>query len=118
MQVTTVTSGTARQAPPWLWWTLAAGGALLLGWVWFVRGFLAEPSVVGRSRIALYALIAGSLMAAVAATAASASLVARRGWARGLAWIAATLLTVTVVGAIAGLPALIGLLASRTAPKN
>jgi hypothetical protein len=104
--------------PRWVWWTLLAGAALLAVWAWFVFGFRSEPSAVGRSRVVLDLVAGGSIGAALVGSAAAVALLARQRWAPRLALVAALLMTVTVVGAIAGVPALIGLLSSRKSARN
>jgi len=60
-------------------WTLAAAGAALLYWGWFVLGFLGEPSAVDRVRVALIVIGAGSLTLGVVCSAtATWILLARR----------------------------------------
>jgi hypothetical protein len=105
-------------APRWVWWTLLVGSALLVVWAWFVLGFRSEPSAVGRSRVVLDLVAGGSIGAALVGAAAAAALLGRRRWAPRLALVAAAFMILTVVGAIAGLPALIGLLSSRAAARN
>jgi hypothetical protein len=104
-------------APGWLWWALLGGAAVVAMWTWFVFGFLSEPSVVGRILAVLVVYIALSIVAALAGAVGALGLVLGEPSGRSLAWIAATTLTLTGVGAIAGIPALIGLLASRGAGK-
>ncbi len=108
----------ASMTPRWVWWTLLAGAALLAFWAWFVFGFRSEPSVVGRSRVALDLVVGGSIASALVASGAAVALLARRRWAPRLALVAAVLMTLTVVGAIAGVPALIGLVSSRNSSRN
>lgn len=109
---------TGAYAPVWVWWTLLAGAAVLVVWAWFVFGFRTEPSAVGRSRVALELVVGGSIGAALLGAAAAVALLARRRWAPRLALVAAVLMILTIVGAIAGVPALIGLLSSRTSVRN
>ncbi len=49
-----------------LWWTFVAIAVVLLLWGWFVLGFLAEPSAVGRMRTALVAIGIGSIVIGLA----------------------------------------------------
>ena len=105
-------------APPWVWWTLLVGAAILVAWAWFVLGFLAEPSAVGRSRVALNLVGGSSLGAALLGVAAAIALRARRRWAPSLAFVAAGFMILTLVGAVAGIPAVIGLASSRTSSRN
>jgi hypothetical protein len=105
-------------APAWVWWTLLAGAALLVVWAWFVFGFRSEPSAIGRSRVALDLVAGGSIGSAGLATVAAVALLVRRRWAPGLALVAAVVMVLTVVGAITGIPALIGLWSSRKSFRN
>ena len=96
-----------------MWWTLLLGAAILVAWAWFLLGFLSEPSAVGRPRAAL-ALIGGfSIGTAVLAVVAVVGLLKRARWAGGFALAAAIFMILTGAGAIAGIPALIGLVSSR-----
>lgn len=104
--------------PRWVWWTLMIGAVVLAGWAWFVFGFRSEPSAVGRSRLVLDLVAGGSIGAALLGSAAAVALLTRRQWAPRLALVAAILMTLTVVGAIAGVPALIGLVSSRNSARN
>lgn len=101
-----------------MWWTLLAGAAALILWAWFVLGFTSEPSVVGRSKMALDFLIGSSLGTAALGVVAAVALVARRRWAPSLAVVASVFMILTIVGAIAGVPALVGLLSSRNPGRN
>src|ERR1700686_2597820 len=39
--------------PSWVWPVLVFGTVVMLAWAWFIVGFLAEPSAVGRLRFIL-----------------------------------------------------------------
>ncbi|GAC1473528.1 MAG: hypothetical protein PVS3B2_09910 [Candidatus Dormibacteraceae bacterium] len=99
--------------PKWVWWTLLVGAALLVAWAWFVLGFLGEPSAVGRSRAVLGIVAGGSIGTAIFAAVAAVGLVKRAGWAPRLALVAAGFMVLTCMGAVAGIPALIGLMSPR-----
>ena len=99
--------------PRWVWWTLLAGAAILFIWGVFVLGFLGEPSAIGRVRTAIRVIGGVSIVAAVLGVIAAVALLQRKSWAWAAALIASVLMTLTVVGAIAGIPALIGVAASR-----
>jgi hypothetical protein len=101
----------------WLWGALLVGAVVAAGWAWFIFGFISEPSAVGRILAVLVFWIALSLAAALAGAVGALGLVLHEPSARSLAWIAATTMTLTGVGAVAGIPALIGLLASRGAAR-
>ena len=114
MQATQSEAATeARYAPRWVWWTLLLGAILLVAWAWFLLGFLSEPSAVGRSRTALNLLAGTSLGIASLAVVAAIGLLRRARWAPRVAVAASVFMTLTVVGAITGVPAIFGLLASR-----
>ena len=97
----------------WLWAALLAGAVVNVWWAWFVAGFLSEPSAVGRVLAALLASIALSAASGVAGAIGALGLLRHEEWDRAVAWIAAVAMTLTGVGAIAGIPAVIGLWWSR-----
>ena len=67
------------KVPRWVWWTLVLGAVLLVGWGWFVLGFLTEPSAVGRMRAGLIAIGGVSIALGVAAAITGVwMLIARR----------------------------------------
>jgi hypothetical protein len=99
--------------PPWVWAVLVFGAAVMLTWAWFIIGFRSEPSAIGRIWIVLVTSSAYSAGSAVVGVIGAIGLVRRERWARTVAAIAAAAMTLTVVGAVAGIPALIGLLSSR-----
>jgi hypothetical protein len=105
-------------APVWVWPVLLFGAAVTLAWAWFIIGFLSEPSAVGRVRIVLLISTASSLGSGLIGVIGAIGLVRRERWARTLAAIAAAAMTLTGVGAIAGIPALIGLVSSRNSSRN
>ena len=98
-----------RRAPSWVWWTLLVGAGVLVLWAWFLSGFFAEPSAVGRSRVVLGIVAGGSLGTALLGLLAAVGLVRRARWAPRLALVASVFMILTVVGAIAGIPAVVGL---------
>jgi len=104
----------ARYAPRWAWWTLLLGAILLVAWASFLLSFLSEPSAVGRSRALLAMVAGGSLGVAVLAVVAALALLRRARWAPRLAVVAAGFMILTLVGAIAGVPLVFGLLAGRS----
>jgi hypothetical protein len=108
----------AQATPPWVWAVLVLGAAVMLTWAWFVIGFLSEPSAVGRIWIVLVTSSAYSAGSAVIGVIGAIGLVRRERWARTVAAIASAAMTLTVVGAVAGIPALIGLLSSRNSSRN
>jgi hypothetical protein len=104
--------------PTWVWPVLLAGAAVMVAWAWFIVGFLSEPSAVGRSRLILITSSAYSIGSAAVAVIGAIGLVRRERWARTLAAVASAAMTLTVVGAVAGIPALIGLVSSRNSSRN
>ena len=104
--------------PTWVWPVVLAGAAIMVTWAWFIVGFLSEPSAVGRSRIVLITSIVYSIGAAFVGVVGAVGLARRRRWGRTLAGIASAAMTFSVVGAIAGIPALIGIWSSRNSSRN
>ena len=104
-----------RVTPTWLWAALLAGAVVTLWWAWFVAGFLQEPSAVGPVLMVLMASIFLSLISGITGGVGAMGLLRRLPWARPLAWVAAILLTLSGLGAVGGIPALIGLGWSRKA---
>ena len=103
--------------PPWLWAALLAGAVVTVWWAWFVSGFLSEPSAVGRVLAVLLISMVSSAMSGLAGVAGAMGLLRHEPWGRSFAWIAAVALTISGVGAIGGIPALIGLGWSRKAER-
>jgi hypothetical protein len=89
------------------------GAVVMLAWAWFIVGFLSEPSAVGRIRVVLLTSSAYSLGSAVAGVIGAIGLIRHQRWGRTVAGIASAAMTLSVVGAVAGIPALIGLASSR-----
>lgn len=94
------------------------GAVVLLAWAWFLSGFLSEPSAVGRSALVLTGWVGTSAAAAAVGVVASIGVFRRERWARPLAAVAAAGMTLTCVGAAAGIPALVGLASSRGSSRN
>ena len=116
MEATQARSAPARRVTPaWLWAALLAGAVLTLWWAWFVSGFLQEPSAVGPVLMVLLASILLSTVSGLAGAVGAMGLLRRTPWARPLAWVAAIALTLSGLGAVGGIPALIGLGWSRKA---
>jgi hypothetical protein len=107
-----------RRTPPWVWWTLLIGAGLLFIWAWFLSGFFSEPSAVGRSRAVLGLVAGGSLGTALLGLVAAVGLLRRARWAPRLALVASVFMIVTVVGAIAGIPAVLGLASNWKSPRT
>jgi hypothetical protein len=104
--------------PSWVWPVLLVGAAFEFVWAWFIVGFLSEPSAVGRSRLILVTSSAYSIGAALVGVIGAVGLARHRRWGRTLAGIASAAMTLSVVGAIAGIPALIGIWSSRNSSRN
>jgi hypothetical protein len=104
--------------PPWVWPVLVFGAAVELYWAWFIIGFLAEPSAVGRIWLVLVTSSVYSAGAAVVGVIGAVGLLRRERWGRTVAGIASGAMTLSLVGAMAGIPALIGLLSSRNSYRN
>ena len=108
----------ARAATPaWVWPVVLLGAAIMVTWALFIVGFLSEPSAVGRSRIVLLTSIVYSIGAGVVGVIGAIGLARKERWGRTLAGIASAAMTFSVVGAIAGIPALIGIWSSRNSSK-
>jgi hypothetical protein len=108
----------AKAATPiWVWPVVLLGAAIMVTWAWFIVGFLSEPSAVGRPRIVLLTSIIYSIAAAIVGVAGAVGLVRHKRWGRTLAGIASAAMTFSVVGAIAGIPALIGIWSSRNSAR-
>jgi hypothetical protein len=105
-------------APVWVGPVLLLGAALMLYWAWFIIGFKSEPSAVGRIWLVLVTSSAYSAGSAVVGVIGAIGLIRRDRWARTVATIASAAMTLTVVGAVAGIPALVGLVASRNSSRN
>jgi hypothetical protein len=92
---------------------LLIGAAIGVGWAIFVLGFFGEPSADDRS-IAVLGVWAGLCIVSAFMGVAGAIGVLRGGaTGRTLAWVASILITVTIVGALAGIAAFMGLWSSR-----
>ncbi|HEY4889510.1 MAG TPA: hypothetical protein VIJ58_13195 [Candidatus Dormibacteraeota bacterium] len=118
MQATEERTTTAHATTPsWVWAVLVFGAAVMLTWAWFIIGFRSEPSAIGRIWIVLVTSAACSAGSALVGVIGAIGLIRRERWARTVAGIAAAAMTLTVVGAVAGIPALIGLLSSRNTTR-
>jgi hypothetical protein len=86
-----------------------------MAWGFFLTQFHAEPSAVGRVGFVLAVWSALSTLAALAGIAALFNLLVFRDdrRRRGLAAGAAIMMTITIVGAVVGIPVLIALYSSR-----
>jgi hypothetical protein len=119
VQATEVKAAPAeRRTPSWVWWTLLIGSGVLVIWAWFLSGFFSEPSAVGRSAAVLGIVAGGSLGTALLGVVAAVGLVTRTRWGPRVALVAAVFMIFTVVGAIAGIPAVVGLASNRKSPRT
>ena len=118
VQVTEEQRTPAPATPRWVWPVLLFGAVVMVGWAWFILGFLSEPSAVGRVRIILLTSSAYSIGSAVVGVIGAFGLMRQERWARMLAAIAASAMTFSGVGAVAGIPALLALLSSRNSSRN
>lgn len=119
MQATEVQAAPAqRRTPAWVWWTLLIGAGVLFAWAWFLSGFFSEPSAVGRSRAVLGLVAGGSAGTALLGVVAALGLLRRARWAPRLALVASVFMIVTVVGAIAGIPVVVGLASYWKSPRT
>ena len=109
---------TRKPAPGWITWLFLVGAVLLFVWGWFVLGFLAEPSAVGGVRVALLIIGGGSLASAVLGVLAAAGLIKGARWSSTVALVAALVMILSVMGAVMGIPAVMGLMSGRTPGPN
>lgn len=102
---------------PWVGVALLIGGAIGIAWGAFLAQFMNEPSAVGPTKAVLVIWVLISWTGAILALPAAIMLRRRDRLGRALAWIVSIFITATFVGAIAGVPALIGLWSSRKASR-
>jgi len=110
MQATQVSR---QSSPGWITWLLLVGAVVLFAWGWFVLAFLAEPSAIGGIKVALLVIGGASMVAAVLGIVAAGGLIRGARWAPNVALVASVLMMLSIIGTIPGIPALIGLIASR-----
>ena len=110
------TSPANATTPPWVWVVLVFGAGVMIAWAWFILGFLPEPSAVGRIRIVLLTSAVYSIGSAVVGVIGAFGLIRRERWAGTVSVIASAAMTLTVIGAVAGIPALVGLMSPRRSP--
>src|SRR5438094_8305799 len=104
--------------PRWAGSTLVAGAVLLVFWAIFVLSFKAEPSAVGRTRVALDIIGGASFASASAGLAAAGGLFQRTRWSTSAAWFASVLLILTVVSSGAGIATGLRVLSRRDSPTT
>jgi hypothetical protein len=111
-------AGSARPVTQtWVSVALLIGGLIALAWALFLAQFFGEPSAVGPVRAVLLTWSGMSVATFILAVPAAIMLLRRARSGRPVAWIVSILMTATWVGAIAGIPALIGLGFSRKAAR-
>jgi hypothetical protein len=101
----------------WVSVALLIGAVIGIAWGAFLSQFMNEPSAVGPTKAVLVIWTVISWMAAVLTLPTAIMLRRRDRSGRALAWIVSILITATFVGAIAGVPALIGLGSSRNVSR-
>jgi hypothetical protein len=102
-----------KVTPRWVSVALAAGAVITIAWAPFIYQFTSEVSSDRRSKTVLIVWTAISIAAAALGAAGAIGILRRDRWGRPVAWAASIVITITCVGAIAGIPALIGLVFSR-----
>ena len=103
--------------PRWVSVALAIGTVITIAWAPFIYQFTSEVSSDRRSKTVLVVWSVISIAAALLGAGGAIGIFRRARWGRGVAWIASLVITITFVGAIAGIPALIGLWSSRGSSK-
>jgi hypothetical protein len=96
---------------------LLAGAVIAVGWAVLDYSFFSEPSADGRSRLVLGAWAGWSIGAAIFCVIGAIGIVGKARWARNVSWTASVFMTSTLVGAIPGIAAFMGLWASRDSTK-
>ena len=103
--------------PRWVSVALAIGTVIAIAWAPYIYQFTSEVASDRRSKAVLIVWTALSIAAALLGAAGAIGILRRDRWGRPVAWVASVAITVTFVGAIAGIPALIGLWTSRGTSK-
>jgi hypothetical protein len=106
-----------KVTPRWVTVALLVGAVVCGAWAIYIFGFTTEPSAERRSKAVL--LVWSGLSDAAALMCLAGALTLPRGTRGGrvVGWTASILLIVTLVGAIPGIAAVMGLWASRNASK-
>jgi serine/threonine protein kinase len=104
-------------APRWVVLVLGIGTLVLLFWMIAMIGTLSEPSAIGRSRSTQVFWLLDSIVGIVLTAASVIGLVRRASWGRRAAWAASITLVLSLVGAVLGIPAMVGLFLSRNQSK-
>ena len=106
-----------RVTPRWVSVALLIGAVICIAWGVFLLGFTSEPSADRRSRAVLVLWSSLSNAAALLGLFGAIGLIGRYRSGRPLAWVGSVLISASCIGAVAGIPALIGLWSSRN-PSN
>jgi hypothetical protein len=96
---------------------LAVGAVVTVAWAPFIYQFTSEVSSDRRSKAVLIAWTIVSVAAALLALVGAFAVVRGFRSSRVVAWTASFVLVLTLVGALPGIAALMGLWASRSASK-
>jgi eukaryotic-like serine/threonine-protein kinase len=99
--------------PAWVILVLGLGFLGMVIWTLATMGTLSEPSAVGRSRTTLVFWAIDGFAAIVLTAASVIGLLRRASWGRRVAWAASIALVLSFVGAVLGIPAMVGLFLSR-----
>ena len=103
--------------PRWVSVALLIGAVIAVGWAVFDYSFFSEPSADGRSRLVLAFWAGWSIGAAIIAVIGAIGIIRRARWAFNVALMGSGFLTLTLVGAIPGIAAFMGLWPSRGSSK-
>ena len=103
--------------PRWVSVALAVGAVIAFAWALFIYQFTSEVASDRRSKAVLVAWTIVSIAAALLALVAAIGVLRNLRSSRVFAWTASLVLVLTLVGAIPGIAALMGLWASRNAAK-
>lgn len=106
-----------KVTPRWVSTALLIGAVIAVGWARFDYSFFGEASADGRSRLVLGAWAGLSIATAVIGIIGSIGILGRARWARNVAWTASMFMTLTLVAAIPGIAAFMGLWSSRDPTK-
>jgi hypothetical protein len=103
--------------PRWVSVALAVGAVITFAWAPFIYQFTSEVASDRRSKAVLVAWTIVSIAAALLALVAAIGVLRSLKSSRVLAWMASLILVLTLVGALPGIAALMGLWSSRDASK-
>ena len=106
-----------KVTPRWVSVALAVGAVVTVAWAPFIYQFTSEVASDRRSKAVLVAWTIVSIAAALLAVVAAIGVFRNLRSSRAFAWIASLVLVLTLVGAIPGIAAVMGLWSSRDASK-